>query len=420
MTASGVSSLDDRNSTPHTVGLRGGRITAEVTPWGDIVPGDGTPVLEWHVADEDRWHSPCNEPSIRQSRRDGTPVIETRLRVRGGDVVQRVWVVADHGGLLVAEFENDSPSSVAVALTRSDVITQRSPTTQPVMGIDLPAGTVVLPIGHRATVRVALPLDSAGRNVSGSALGSLPGADTVARGWLQAVETSARMVAGDDPLTGLAAAVVDARCALLLGDVADPHEDPMGTLLDGVELVRMGEKAELWMDELVPLAEECFARHREHSTVDLAQAAAGMQDLLVRAGEARGVRDVAAMWKKIGAPSRVDAASIAVSLTQGRRIVAVEQQLCSVVADGTAVLMPGGVPDAWRGVNFECHGLMAGSGARVSYALRWHGENVAIMWETTASIDTGVTLRSGADPAWSVTSANGAQSGEALWRLAVR
>lgn len=420
MTAPGVPSLDDRNSTPHTVGLRGGRVTAEVTSWGDIVPGDGSAVLEWHVADEDRWHSPRSEPSIRQSRRDGTPVIETRLRVRGGDMVQRVWVVADHGGLLVAEFENDSPSSVAVALTRGDVITQRPPTSQPVMGIDLPAETVVLPIGHRASVRVALPLDSAGHNVAGSALGSLPGADTVARGWLQAIETSARVVANDDPLVDLAAAMVDARCALLLGEVADPHEDSMGTVLDGIELVRMGEKAELWIDELVPLAEECFARHREHSFVDLAQMAAGMQDLLVRAGEARGARDVAAMWKKIGAAGRVDGASNVVSLTQGRRIAAVEQQLCSVAADGRVVLMPSGVPDAWRGANFECHGLMAGGGVRVSYAVRWHGENVAIMWETTASIDTGVTLRSGADPEWSATAASGAQSGEALWRLAVR
>lgn len=419
MTASGVPSLDDRNSTPHTVGLRGGRVTAEVTPWGDVVPGDGSAVLEWHVADEDRWHSPRNEPSIRQSRRDGTPVIETRLRVRGGDMVQRVWVVADHGGLLVAEFENDSPTSVAVALTRGDVITQRPPTSQPVMGIDLPAETVVLPIGHRASVRVALPLDSAERNVAGSALASLPGAEIVARGWLQAVETSARVVAGDDPLVDLAAAVVDARCALLLGDVADPHEDPMGTLLDGIELVRMGEKAELWMDELVPLAEECFARHREHSTVDLAQVAAGLQDLLVRAGEARGARDVAAMWKKIGASGRVDGTVNTVALTHGRRIAAVEQQFCSVAADGSVVLMPGGIPDAWRGANFECHGLMAGGGARVSYALRWHGENAAIMWEVADPTEGAVVLRSGADSAWSVTSAKGTSSGEALWRLAV-
>lgn len=415
MTAPGAPSLDDRHAVPHTVGLRGGRVTASVTPWGDVVPGDGSRVLEWHVADEDRWHSPRNEPTLRQVRRDGTPVIETRLRVRGGDVVQRAWVVADHGGLLVVEFENDSPSSVAVALTRGDVITQRPPTSQPVMGIDLPAETVVLPIGHRASIRVALLLDGADRRVAGSALASLPGPDTVARGWLQAVETSARLVAQDDPLVDLAGAVVDARCALLLGDVADPHEDPMGTLLDGIELVRMGEKAELWMDELVPLAESCLARHREHSAVDLAQMVAGIQDLLVRAGEVRGARDVAAMWKKIAVAGTADAPSVALALSQGRRIAAVEQQFCSVAADGSVVLMPGGMPDAWRGANFECYGLVAG-GARISYAVRWHGENAAVMWEATGA---GVVLRSGADSAWSATSTQGSLGGEALWRLAV-
>jgi hypothetical protein len=182
----------------------------------------------------------------------------------------------------------------------------------------------------------------------------------------------------------------------------------------------MGEKAELWMDELVPLAEECFARHRDHSVVDLAQASVGIQNLLIRAGEARGARDVAVLWKKIdistgrGGPS---GSSTAISLAHGRRIAAVEQQFCSVGADGSVVLMPAGMADAWRGVNFECYGLMAGGGARVSYALRWHGENAAIMWEAT---DAGLVLRSGADPSWSVSSTTGASSGEALWRLAVR
>ena len=420
MTDSAGPLLDDRHALPHTVGLRGGRVTASVTPWGDVHPGDGSRALEWHVADEDRWHSPRVEPSIRQTRHDGTPVIETRLRVRGGDVVQRVWVVADHGGMLVAEFENDSPSSVAVALTRGDVITQRPPTSQPVLGIELPTETVVVPIGHRATVRVALPLEESARNVAGSGLAALPGPDTVARGWLQAVESTARLVANAEPVDDLAAAVVDARCALLLGDVADPHEDPMGTLLDGIELVRMGERAALWMDELVPLAEECFARHREHSFVDLAQASVGMQDLLIRAGEVRGARDVAALWKKIDISTGRDGvggSSVAVSLTQGRRIAAIEQQFCSVGADGSVVLMPAGLADSWRGINFECYGLMAGGGARVSYALRWHGENAAIMWEVT---DSDFVLRSGADPSWSVSSTTETPSGEALWRLAVK
>jgi hypothetical protein len=401
---------DNRHATARKVGIRGGRISAEVTPWGDVLPADGSPSLEWHVADEDRWHSPRNEASIRQTWREGTPVVETRLRVRGGDVVQRIYAVADSGGLVVLEFENDSPTSVAVALTRNDVVTQRPPTTQPVMGIDLPSDTIVLPIGHRATIRVALPLG--GTTTSGASLGSLPSPEAVVRGWLQAVETSARFVANDEPVQQLARAVVEARCALLLGGIVDPHDDPMGTLLDGIELVRMGEKPEIWLDELVPLAESCFSRHRSYASQDLAQAAAGVQDLLTRAGEKRGARDVAAMWKKISTGDTGDTGNtIAASFTHGRRVAAIEQQLLSVRPDGSVVLMPNGVPNEWRGCNIESYGLMGGGGAFVSFALRWHGANVAALWEIS---NGDLALTSGVDHTWSNS---GVATGEALWQL---
>ncbi len=41
-------------------------------------------------------------------------MVETKLRVPGGDAVHRVWAVADHGGLTVIEVENDSPMPIAV------------------------------------------------------------------------------------------------------------------------------------------------------------------------------------------------------------------------------------------------------------------------------------------------------------------
>ena len=89
-----------------TTGVLGGRWRATVTPWGAVVPWDGSPTLDWHVAADDRWHSPGREAAVRQTRLDGTCVVETRLRVPDVDAVQRVWSVPDAGGLTLIEIEN--------------------------------------------------------------------------------------------------------------------------------------------------------------------------------------------------------------------------------------------------------------------------------------------------------------------------
>ena len=76
-------------------------------------------------------------------------MVETRVSIPGGDAVQRVWSVADGPGLTLVEIFNDSPLPIAVALTRPDLMTNRPPTAVPIDGIDLPADSVLLPIGHR-------------------------------------------------------------------------------------------------------------------------------------------------------------------------------------------------------------------------------------------------------------------------------
>jgi len=143
-------------TTSGTTGVLGGEWRAEVTAWGDVVPWDGTAPLAWHVAADDRWHSPGAEVAVRQVRLSGAPVFETRLRIPGGDAVQRVWSVADGGGRTIVEIANDSPLPIACALTRRDLLTARPPAEVPIEGIDLPAGSIVLPIGHRTAVTVAL------------------------------------------------------------------------------------------------------------------------------------------------------------------------------------------------------------------------------------------------------------------------
>ena len=59
-----------------------------------------------------------------------------------------------------------------------------------------------------------------------------------------------------------------------------------------------------------------------------------------------------------------------------RAVAAIERRLA---ADG--VLLPAGIPTAWLGQDFEAHGLPIGPASTVSFAVRWHGEHAAVLWE---------------------------------------
>jgi len=385
------------------VGVRGGKHHASVDDVGRIELTNGTPALDWHVADEKRWHSAADPAEgLRQSVLSGTPVVETRMRVQGGDVVQRTWAVADHGGLVVVEFENDSPTSVAVALTRGDLITSRAVPNQPILGIDLPAGSIALPLAHRSTLRVVLPL---GDDTGPVDLAALPSAVQVSRGWLQSVETASRLVCADAPIATAFDEVNAARSELLVCGIPNPNDDPLEALIGGLELVRLGENPYIWIDELVPLAERCLADADNHARFMLAHAVAGLQFVLAKAGEPRAVRDVAKAWSRV----KGEGASGWSARTPAIVIANVEQLLLSVRPDNTGVLLPRGVPDEWKGINFEAHGLCGPNGSRIGFALRWHGENAAVLWESTSP---DVRLASGVDVTWSNA---GTAGGEALW-----
>ena len=387
------------------VGIRGGKHHATVDATGGVELTDASPVLSWHVADEKRWHS-ASDPSegVRQTVLAGTPVVETRMRVHGGDVVQRVWAVADHGGLVVVEFENDSNSSVAIALTRGDIITARPPSSQPIPGIDLPAGSIALPLAHRTSLRVAVPFGDSPAAVD---LASLPSAVQVSRGWLQSLEVASRLVCADAPISQQFDEVNAARCEILVCGIANPADDPLEALVGGIELVRLGENPYIWIDELVPLAERCLADAAAHPRFMLAHAVAGLQQVLARAGEPRAVRDVAKAWSRVKGEGRSGWAS----RTPGMVIASGEQALLTLRQDGAGVLLPRGIPEEWRGINFEAHGLCGPNGARVGFALRWHGENAAVLWESSSP---DVRLESGVDASWS---SGGKSGGDALWRL---
>ena len=212
---------------------------ARITPWGDVETDEPSGGLRYWVAADDRWHDPAVETSVRQRRVDGTPVTETRLRVPNGDVVQRIWSVPDGGGITLVEFENDSTLPVAVALDRGDLLTDRAPADVPIEGIDLPDGSVVMPLGHRARVRIGLAhlAPRSARFPSG-----LPDADAVVRGWRRVLDGAGRL---DLPAgaagSGAADAISAQRAEWLLLGPPRAGDDPVGFLIALDSIVRCGE-----------------------------------------------------------------------------------------------------------------------------------------------------------------------------------
>ncbi len=397
----------DRTTDATLIGATGVPCRAWVSPCGDVTPlrGPGDEVtLQWFVAAEDRWHVPTVEAAVRQRRIEGTPVVETRLRVPEGDAVQRVWSVPDVGGLTVVEIENESPLPFAVAFAGTQVLTERPPADVPIRGIDLPAGSIVLPVAHRASIRVAIPHDPS--RFSTWALPVLAPAMAIVRGWETIVHRASRLVLPD---AGLGDAVVAARSDLLLAGPVDAGADAIGFLLDVAELGRLGDDADAWMPEIVePIAS--IARSND-AEVELALRAC--ERLAVSAGDDRAAGDIATIRRRRvrdgrGAVSNGRTTSSFSDLRRERSVGRFVAQVEQRIADEGRLLSLG-IPRRWLGSNFEVHGVPTGPHSTIGFAVRWHGERPAVLWEQHGPAQK--LSAPAVDPAWS----SDAMSGEALW-----
>ncbi|MEW6474592.1 MAG: hypothetical protein AB1679_20250 [Actinomycetota bacterium] len=246
---------------------------AIVDPRGLVTPWAGGWSLDWWVGAADRWHLPSREAAVRQTLIGATPVVETAMRIPGGDAVQRVYAVpaaaADTlGELVVVEVENRSPVPVAVAfavrpynpvgLAPLHRVVQEGATVfvNDHPGLLLPrppagtagsvlaagdclrrvttgqaaAGTVnvedldglaqaafVYPLPHRGTIRVAMPLTSErrARKTATPVIDSArwPAPDDVTRGWQAQLRRGLRV---ELPDSRLRSAVEANRAHLLL------------------------------------------------------------------------------------------------------------------------------------------------------------------------------------------------------------
>jgi hypothetical protein len=385
------------------VGVRGGAWLGGVNAWGDVFV-DGQERLRWFVAADDRWYRPSRETTVRQREVSGVPVIETRIKVPGGDAVQRVYGVADFGGAIVVEVFNDSSLPFAVAFDRGDIAAMREPSPTGVQGIDLPVGSVVFPVGHHATMRVAILISdierSLERKISAQELESLPSFEQVERGWLAALRVASRV---DVPEASWENILTTQRCKLLLSGggvtsdvVSSNGDDFVDLIFDRAERVKLGDKPEQWVDEVALATESVIRRCAKNRDVnwfeERAIVSAGM--VLNRAGETRGQKDIAQAWSRVvsdssgsGAFGSVSDVGAAISRDQlasfsgVRQIAWVESQLVAQRRDNVIEICPRGIDAGWLGANFECHRLVASPEHLISFAVRWHGDKPALLWE---------------------------------------
>jgi hypothetical protein len=382
-----------------TIGVLGGKWRADVDRRGRVTPWGGTP-LDWWVAAEDRWHDPQTESTVRQRNVEGAPVVETRVRVPGGDVVHRVYAVADAGGLTIIEIENESSASIAIVFSHGHLLTARPPANVPIEGIEVPATAVSFPVGHHALLRVAI----AHTRSTNTLPGELPAAAAVVRGWTRRCEAASRLLL---PETALVDQLVASRCALMLDGPVDPKVDAAATAVGLAELVRMGADAVDLVPEAVTAAERLARAARTCGLSWEASVALGATErLMAAADDTRAAADVAAVRARLGG----DGAPAPVSAPTGILYVPwLEQRFARPVPGARCQLLAQGWPREWLGANLEVHGLPAGPRSTIGYALRWHGDRPAVLWQVDGD---PVGLFGGVDAAeWSTES----MSGEALW-----
>lgn len=391
------------DSPQRYIGIRSREWRARVAHDGTVVPQDGSAPLAWHVAADDRWYSPSREPSVRQKWFAGYPVVETRMKVPTGDIVQRTYCIADLGGLTVMEFENESTLPVAVAVTRRDVLTTRPTIDNPPQGIDLPSDSIVLPLAHSAITRVGLLHD---RPHTGRLPDDIPSFQEVVRGWESACNVASRVSVPDHTLTAGMSAV---RCALLLDDndvlshiTDDEHRDH-----HLIELARLGETDDDFIIDVVHAVEKRIKRERRASQLawDTPHLLATAAWVCEKLGDDLAAADIGRTWLRM-ADTPVTPLP-AISPTGLGMIAWVESLLVGAhPAGGLCTVLPFGIPETWWGAHFECHGLVADPRHRVSYAIRWHGERPALLWEMTG--EPGIVIAGGVtNEEWHTTDMSG-------------
>ena len=399
---------------------------------------------EWWVGADDRWYAPAVEAAVRHTRPGVGPVLETRMRVSGGDVVATTWAGQADGSAgpaVVVELANETPVPVAVAVTvqaasggqirrlavdgrrlladgtpavvldrdpgRSALVDASGDLWDEVTGgravvgspdpircrIGSAAGALIVPLPHRTAFRFAVPAGDLIDNPSAV----LPSADRVAAGWVNRLEGAATVDLPDG---------IDTHRVLVDLLLAEPSAAAV------VELARWGfaeEAAHRLVTGLPDIGSaDAGAKHLQAAAMlwtltrnPALFAGAGIDALehIVRAGgddadARRAVADLADLFEALGdhtaahdarahsgSTSTRKAAAGATSTGDGGPAAELRNLAERLVHPSADGLdLLVAVPDSWLGQPIEVHGLATPRG-RLGLAVRWHGERPALLWE---------------------------------------
>jgi hypothetical protein len=340
---------------PAAVGALDSRRVASVDEAGRVTPGVGSWRLDWWVGADDRWHVPAQETAVRQSRVDSMPVVQTALRVPGGDAIARAYGVGGPLDLVVFEVENASPAPFALALVLGAAPGRRLRSVR--------ARDRIVQVNGRPALVMPRPPPRWVATADTTALVAVrdgnarEGRLERARDWRGRLEVALLYPVAHR--TRLRAAAVNTR----LRRGAPPVDL---TALPDADAVARGWRAHLQRGARVELPD--------------------------------------AVWQ-----ASFDSDRASALLERGDDATPVPEALVHEEAGGWVSLLPG-FPEAWRGAPLAVHDAPTGQG-RISFALRWHGDRPALLWECERA---GVPLRAPAlDPNWSTTD----QRGETLLRV---
>jgi hypothetical protein len=403
---------------PTRLGVLGSPHQALVDERGAIAPDGAGWQLDWWIGADDRWHVPAREAALRQSLVGAAPVVETSLRVPGGDAVHRAYGVGGPAGLVAVEIENASGAPFVAALvlapapggrlrtvgTRGSWVTVggrpalRAPrpamrwaagmhgdTLDAVAAGRAQAGTftgvrgrglrtevaLLHPVAHRTRLLCALAVGRPARSVPVEAvdLSVLPDAPVAAAGWAAQLRRGMRVVVSGSRLQK---AVDAGRAALLL--TADARRRPRA-------------------EEVSALEDWGFD----------AEAGAAWQRLGMRAQRKAAQRAPdPAPWSTVRA--RLASASPTYTWPDGPApLLRGVRDLLVGPSDEESVALLVELPAEWRGQSVEVHDAPTRAG-RVSYAVRWHGAHPALLWECERPLRLSAP---GLDRSWSTTEARG-------------
>ncbi len=387
------------------VGALGGRARAQVDTRGRVRSDEGWE-LDWWIGADDRWHVPADEVAVRQHTMGATPVVETSMRVPGGDAVQRVYGVGGPADALVIDVENTSGAPFVIALVLRavagkrlgrvvvhdtqlqidgrpallmprrparwavsstgdalDIVRRGDARADAIPSLDCRAAgaevALLLPLPHRTHLRSAVVID--GRDtmaVDAADLRNMPSAEQAAVGWAAQLGRAMRVELPDERLQR---AIDVARCQVLLGAEGAARPDPS-----------------------VVMALEDWGFDTE--------ADAAWRRLGVRGRRRAARRPPPTSWPELGGEG--DPAAL---------LLDVRAALASDARDDEVTLLTDW-PRSWGGASLDVHDAPTRAGL-VSYAVRWHAMWPVLLWDCQRP---GVTLRCpGLDPDWGTDARTG-------------